>query len=216
LIGLLTLRGRFLVFRHGVFMLSGLLAGCASVPLSVTIATQVAEGVSYVATGKGGTDHILSAVLEQDCALYRAIKGAPVCIHNEQEVPETAILAGEESPPAADPMTLPPEHSRAGPSLGDTTRREAPSAPSIMADLPPSTGIASPRYRVFLEHRAGDGGDAAPAEGGSPWSTEEDGDATVSTEEHPGPASGGVPLSDNVARRGGEPAAAAGIRLGGT
>lgn len=55
-----------------------LLAGCA-VPPAVTIASFVADGVSYAMTGKSTTDHAISAVARQDCALLRVAKGEELC-----------------------------------------------------------------------------------------------------------------------------------------
>ena len=54
------------------------LPGCG-LPTAVTVATYAADGVSFVATGKGVTDHALSAAVDRDCALLRAMNGDAVC-----------------------------------------------------------------------------------------------------------------------------------------
>ncbi len=80
-------------------ILAGSLAGYASP--AVFVATQAASGVSYLTTGKGTTDHVISAALEEDCALHRAIRGNAVCQPRaEDRQIQTASLG--DWPPAAD------------------------------------------------------------------------------------------------------------------
>jgi hypothetical protein len=62
-----------------VLLVPFLLAGCA-LPPALTIASLAADGVSYVATGKSTTDHALSAIAEEDCALVRAVKEEAICV----------------------------------------------------------------------------------------------------------------------------------------
>ncbi|NKB47890.1 MAG: hypothetical protein GKS02_00850 [Alphaproteobacteria bacterium] len=59
-------------------LLAPLLTGCA-VPPAVTVVSLVADGVSYAATGKSTTDHAISAVAGQDCALLRAAQSKNIC-----------------------------------------------------------------------------------------------------------------------------------------
>jgi hypothetical protein len=54
------------------------LSGCA-VPPIVTAASLAATGVSYATTGKSTTDHAISAVAGEDCALLRVASEKPVC-----------------------------------------------------------------------------------------------------------------------------------------
>jgi hypothetical protein len=54
------------------------LGGCA-LPPAITVASFVADGVSYVLTGKNTTDHAISAVVRQDCALIRIVRGKDIC-----------------------------------------------------------------------------------------------------------------------------------------
>jgi len=55
-----------------------LLSGC-SLPLSVQLASWALDGLSYAATGKSVTDHGLSMVVDQDCALLRGITEGSIC-----------------------------------------------------------------------------------------------------------------------------------------
>lgn len=54
-----------------------LVGGC--LPLPITIASTAFSGISYVSSGKSTTDHMLSATMEQDCALTRPVFGEPFC-----------------------------------------------------------------------------------------------------------------------------------------
>lgn len=53
------------------------LGGC--LPLPITIVSTAFTGVSYLATGKSTTDHVLSATVEEDCALTNPIFGEDIC-----------------------------------------------------------------------------------------------------------------------------------------
>lgn len=54
-----------------------LMGGC--LPLPITIASTAFTGISYMASGKSTTDHVLSATMDQDCALVRPVLGEPFC-----------------------------------------------------------------------------------------------------------------------------------------
>ena len=73
-----------------VLLVPFLLAGCA-LPPALTLASLAADGVSYVATGKSTTDHAISAIAEEDCALVRAVKEEAICVPNGTAV---AVMAG--------------------------------------------------------------------------------------------------------------------------
>jgi len=53
-------------------------AGCA-LPVPLQIASWAASGISYAATGKGVSDHAISAVASRDCALHRIALGEDFC-----------------------------------------------------------------------------------------------------------------------------------------
>lgn len=67
-----------------------LLSGCA-IPLPLKIASWAIDGISYVATGKSITDHGLSMVAQQDCAMWRPVKGEPICSDYEDSGTVVAV-----------------------------------------------------------------------------------------------------------------------------
>ena len=56
-----------------------LLTGACGAPLAVTGASYAADGGFLVASHKTSTDHMISMVSKQDCALWRVIRGRAVC-----------------------------------------------------------------------------------------------------------------------------------------
>lgn len=76
------------------------LAGCVAPP-AFTIATLAVDGFSYLATGKGVSDHVLSAARQQDCALWYAVKTqdlSSVC-HDYDGTEGVTVVAAVSSPP---------------------------------------------------------------------------------------------------------------------
>jgi len=57
----------------------GLMTGACAAPLAVSGAGYAADGGLLVASDKTSTDHMISMVSKQDCALWRVIKGRAVC-----------------------------------------------------------------------------------------------------------------------------------------
>lgn len=72
-----TLRLAFITFP----LLAGLALATSAcgVPLAVSGASYAADGGLLVETHKTSTDHLISMVSKQDCALWRVIKGRKVC-----------------------------------------------------------------------------------------------------------------------------------------
>lgn len=58
---------------------TALAASCATVPSALKYGSLALTGASYLATGKGTSDHLLSALVERDCALLRLVQDRPVC-----------------------------------------------------------------------------------------------------------------------------------------
>ncbi|MCZ6863022.1 MAG: SPOR domain-containing protein [Alphaproteobacteria bacterium] len=58
-----------------------LLDGCAAlaIPPALTAASYATDGVSYLATDKTITDHMLSDALGQNCAVWRILRGRSIC-----------------------------------------------------------------------------------------------------------------------------------------
>lgn len=76
-----------------------LLAGCAGVPAISTIAYLI-DGASFVGTGKSVSDHALSAVAEEDCALWRVTFGEPICQESDGPPPRKIVAARQTAQPA--------------------------------------------------------------------------------------------------------------------
>ena len=66
--------------RRGTALIlcSVLLAAC-SLPMPVQITSWALDGIAYLTTEKSVTDHGISLVAKQDCALWRAFTGEQIC-----------------------------------------------------------------------------------------------------------------------------------------
>lgn len=86
------------------------LSGCISIPPILDYASWAISGISYVATGKGPSDHAISNVMKKDCSLFRVLRLKPICIpvdentnksllarlyRNDDEIPEPPDLMHE-------------------------------------------------------------------------------------------------------------------------
>ncbi len=58
---------------------------CAA-PIGVTVVALMADGVTYAMTEKSISDHGLSAITEQGCAMHRVFTDGPVCSENEDNL----------------------------------------------------------------------------------------------------------------------------------
>ena len=66
---------RILISTLGVMVLSG----CAAVVNPSMITSIFIDGVSYATTGKGPADHLISSLIDQDCAMHRGFTNEAVC-----------------------------------------------------------------------------------------------------------------------------------------
>ena len=66
---------RILISTLGVMVLSG----CAAVINPSMITSVFIDGVSYATTGKGPADHLISGLIDQDCAMHRGFTDEAVC-----------------------------------------------------------------------------------------------------------------------------------------
>lgn len=88
------------------------LSGClVSVPIAV--AKVAIDGVSYIATGKSTTDHALSGLSGQDCALHRVLAGNDVCTEQSSAVADqqdnsTAVALAPVSPESVTQASVSP------------------------------------------------------------------------------------------------------------
>ncbi len=63
-----------------VLLVGSLMSGCAGVPITITAASYAVTGFSLLGTGKTPSDHVLSAALDQDCAVWRVmVQDRPIC-----------------------------------------------------------------------------------------------------------------------------------------
>ena len=75
-----------------LFLCAVVLSNCAAVvavPPIIQYVSGAATIVSYVATGKGTSDHVISVLTEQDCALHRALFEAEICFEDIQTIAMT-------------------------------------------------------------------------------------------------------------------------------
>lgn len=156
--------------RLSVLSLPFLLAACAGLPPQLALVSQAADGVSYVFTGKTGTDHLLSGAMKKDCAFSRAVQGRAICRDN----PENSKLAqaqsrvegghpgaaldrpiGDDETLALDPVLLPREMAGLAPALGGTAR--PPQTPDIgpAAFADPRPLVSAPAITALVQRSAG-------------------------------------------------------------
>ena len=76
--GRVAKQGNYFMRWLSLAALTTVLSGCA-LPPAITIASLVADVASYGATGKTVTDHGISLVVGQDCALLRGLEGE-ICV----------------------------------------------------------------------------------------------------------------------------------------
>lgn len=82
-----------------------LVTGCA-IPVPLQIASWALDGISYVATKKSMSDHGISLVMSQDCALWRGFTEGEICRENTGEtIPAIAENAPVQMATAGQPDT---------------------------------------------------------------------------------------------------------------
>ena len=65
--------------------------GLAAVPPTVSYLGTAATVFSYLATGKGTSDHVIPAIAEKDCALHRALLEDGICSRQNPPKPATDV-----------------------------------------------------------------------------------------------------------------------------
>ena len=73
-------------------------SGCALLPAPVQIASLAADGISYIFSKKSVTDHGLSIVMQQNCALWRGVTEGRFCTPDDAA---TMIAETEDAPDQA-------------------------------------------------------------------------------------------------------------------
>ncbi len=73
--------------KRPAVLLAGLavLSGCA-LPLPIVLVGYAADGISLAASDKTLSDHALSAVAEEDCALWRVVTDEEICIDDGRRI----------------------------------------------------------------------------------------------------------------------------------
>ena len=94
------------------------LGGCAA-PAALTIAALAVDGLSWMTTGKGTGDHVLSASTNKDCRVTRALQGKAIC--NNTQVAFATGAGPEEQWPEFGPKTSDVAVASAAPSQAEIT-----------------------------------------------------------------------------------------------
>jgi len=78
---------KIISFLFAALTLSGCIAFIPMPPFSQYLSPGAAIA-SYATTGKGTSDHVISAIVDKDCVLHRAVTDGDVCINYPPEEPE--------------------------------------------------------------------------------------------------------------------------------
>ena len=129
------------------------LSACGG-PIELTVAKLAGDLISYVTTGKSTTDHAVSFVAEQDCALHRPLLDEDICKDHETILAEEAAALAVLGEPdikqeirAAQPEIYAvnaPAESWSRP----TVIEKSPSKIVVTADLPPRTVVGEPAAKI--------------------------------------------------------------------
>lgn len=137
------------------------LSGCA-VPTAVTIASFAADGVSYIATGKSTTDHALSVIAQEDCAMMRALEERAICTPERKSRVLTATAEPDgKYPPQAirpgavvkSPVIAPTVWNFPLISKETVSRADPPGSPQLVAKDIPARPIVTPSAPVRIVKR---------------------------------------------------------------
>ncbi len=69
-----------------LFLCAVVLNNCVvftTIPPAVQYASTAATIISYMTTRKSTSDHVVSAVMDQDCALHRALTRGKICFQKD-------------------------------------------------------------------------------------------------------------------------------------
>ncbi len=82
--------------RSAPLVLCSVLLGACSMPLPLKVTSWALDGIAYLTTEKSVTDHGLSLVAQQDCALWRGFMGEQIC--RSEDGTAIALAAAEGQP----------------------------------------------------------------------------------------------------------------------
>lgn len=126
---------------------AGLMTGACGVPLAVSGAGYAADGGFLVASEKTSTDHMISMVSKQDCAVWRVIKGRAVCKPREGDKDPYKVdyddpqrMVAEDGVHYAPPLRTAADAPAT--SWDAASYKPAPPAPAPTAPSAPVTAVA--------------------------------------------------------------------------
>ena len=67
------------------------------IPPAVQYASTAATIISYMTTSKGTSDHVVSVVMDQDCALHRALTRGKICFQKDLQTAKVMLDANHHS-----------------------------------------------------------------------------------------------------------------------
>ncbi len=142
--------------RIGILAPLILLTGCG-LPPALMVASYAADGISYVASGKSLTDHVLSALVQRDCALHRVVTEAILCRDDILGGIETLALAEGPATDDGGAIGLAPRRHQPRWGLGTTSlldaRDDEPAPETVKSDATYLV-VSSFSYWVNSEHFA--------------------------------------------------------------
>ncbi len=132
--------GRFLALGA----LLTLLGGCA-IPPAIAIASYVIDVGSFVATGKTATDHGISALAQQDCALMRVFEGQLCRDDPDYQLADAGVLQPLDPVEPSGPQAILPPAMQPQPQQAarDTGLQVASTAPVTSFAPPTSYGATT-------------------------------------------------------------------------
>lgn len=119
--------------------------GACGGPIELTVAKLAGDLISYVTTGKSTTDHAVSIVAEQDCALHRPLFDQDICKDDEIVLAEEAAALAPLGEPEIkqEIRTARPEiYAVNAPAENWSRPVDMNATPIIKTDLPPRATIA--------------------------------------------------------------------------
>ena len=147
-------------------LMAPLMLGGCGLPPAISVVAYLIDGATFIGTGKTMSDHALSAVAQEDCVLWRVVKGELVCQGPGEKGEKSALaLAAADTvyPGYPDEDVAPAPHNAA----------PDPAATLQLAALAPQAG-GSPAWTAPEPGRSGwepvlTLGEAAVAAGGRGW-----------------------------------------------
>ena len=120
--------------RGAAVVLGSVLLGACAMPMPLRVASWALDGIAYLTTEKSVTDHGISLVAQQDCALWRGFIGEQICRSEDGTAIAVAAAEGPASGFGAETGA-----AMAGSGSDDRT----------LATLAPAAGSAGPDVAAF-------------------------------------------------------------------